>query len=602
MNKNTLLPLQFVAELHQEMSLIPRLNLKSSRFISTLLFIIFSFNLNASPVVIPEFHGGTVGKSVEYFQETDKKLSLTDAQKRFNSSTTKTGASDSISLGIGVNPVWLKFTVLNNKTNLQKYRLSIETPWLDYIDTWLLNDKNILQHIEGGDGYPFEERPMAYKFYAFEYDFSPGVTEIYIRVESKGPMAIPIAFNSQDNAIKRDISASYQYGFLYGIMLALALYNLVLYIFIKQPEYGLYSVYLIGFVLNSLSYTGQLHAVITYDFGVYFQDWLDIFLMITYSIAGLHFARILLQTKSYAPKLDKFVVSTTLLIPIGMLIGFIFDQLFFAMVLAFLLNTSFVILHVVMGVRAFGANRPFALIFILSSVTAALCITISTLAVAGFIVPYNDYTFKAIEVGMAFEAILLSVILARQFRLAQLDKLVAENYAHTDVLTQLNNRRGFQNLSRPIWQNIIREKRDASVILIDVDYFKAFNDKYGHNIGDKILVEIAVCIAKSCRKGDISARWGGEEFIVFLPETTQDKAIIHAERIRKEIESLELQISHERLMVTASLGVAGSTKGIFETEKNNSQSFEAMINKADKALYVAKDKGKNQVLTFSDFN
>jgi diguanylate cyclase (GGDEF)-like protein len=408
-------------------------------------------------------------------------------------------------------------------------------------------------------------------------------------------MAIPVYFSSVNNAINRDIASSFQYGILYGIMIALALYNLVLFIFIRQKEYGLYSLYLLGFFLNSLSYTGQLHTIITYDFGPYFQDWLDIFLMITYSVAGLHFARLLLKTSHYAPNLDRFVVRTTIVIPTAMVIGFIFDQLFFSMILAFILNTCFVILFVAMGIRAWYANKPFALIFICSSVTAAICITISTLAVAGFIVPYNEYTFKAIEVGMAFEAILLAVILARQFRMAQLDKLIAETYARTDSLTQLNNRRGFQDLTQPIWQNIIRGKKDVSIVLIDIDFFKRFNDQYGHDIGDKVLKEVAKSISNTCRKGDICARWGGEEFIVFLPETPQKQALLQAERIRTAIESLEVNIIQLPLSITASIGVSGTENYVFNNEQLTLNALEPIINQADRALYAAKQKGKNQV-------
>ncbi|MCF2948529.1 sensor domain-containing diguanylate cyclase [Paraglaciecola aquimarina] len=554
-----------------------------------------AFKTNAAAISIPDFKEGTIGARVEYFQEADKPLSLAQAQKNFTTSSIKTGSNQSISLGINVAPAWLKFTVLNNSSTLQKYRLSIETPWLDYIDTWLTSGKQVLKHIPGGDGYPFEQRPMAYRFYAFEHNFEPGQTEVYIRIETKGPMAIPIHFSAKEHAIKRDISAGYQYGLLYGIMAALALYNLVLYVFIKQQEYGLYSLYLIGFILNSLSYTGQLHTVITYDFGAYFQDWLDIFLMITYSIAGLHFTRTLLKTKEYALKLDGIVTKATILIPSGMLVGFVFNQLFFSMLLAFLLNTCFVILFIVMGFKAYYANRPFALIFLFSSVTAALCITVSTLAVAGIVVPYNDYTFKAIEVGMALEAILLSLILARQFRSAQLDKVIAEEYARTDSLTQINNRRGFHSQINPIWQNITRKKRDASIVLIDIDYFKKFNDNHGHNTGDKILTALATCITKACRKGDISARWGGEEFIIFLPETPQEQAKLQAERIRQEIETIELILDGNKLLITASLGVAGSHNGMFNHKNLAPDTLESMINHADKALYQAKKQGKNQV-------
>lgn len=559
-------------------------------------FLTYTPHAQAKRVELSEFKAGTVGTYIQYFQESDKKLSLPQAISIFSQGKTKQGSSNSISLGIGVKPVWMKFSVSNNHGVQSAYRLSIETPWLDYIDTWLVEDNQVSRHIVGGDGIPFEQRPMPYRFYAFEHQFSTGVTDVYIRIQSEGPLAVPIHFSSKEHATKRDISSAYEYGILYGIIFALALYNLVLFIFIRQKEYGLYSLYLFGFALNSLSYTGQLHTLITVDFGPLFQDWLDIFLMITYSIAGLHFARTLLDTKSDSPALDKLVIKVTTILPFAMLIGLLLQQLLFSMAIAFLLNTGFVTLFIAMGVCALKANRPFAKIFLLSSVTAAVCITISTLAVAGFFIPYNDFTFKAIEIGMTFEAFVLAAILAKQFRMAKMDKLIAESYARTDALTNINNRRGFQEATVPIWHSIVRIGRDASIVLIDLDSFKRINDQNGHDAGDTILKNIANCIAQTIRKADITARWGGEEFIIFLPETSREQAAVQAERVRKAIEALRSDIGHTHLRVTASFGVAGSLDNQFNDEKLSDNSFEVMIKSADEALYLAKNNGKNRII------
>ncbi|TPH13432.1 sensor domain-containing diguanylate cyclase [Litorilituus lipolyticus] len=561
------------------------------------LILCFNSVVQAKQIELGEFRSGTVGKYIEYFQETDQKLTLEQAKIHFaKPNKVKQGNNNSISLGIGVKPVWMKFSVSNSDDVQSPYRLAIETPWLDYIDTWLVNDHKISRHIIGGDGIAFEQRPMPYRFYAFEHQFPIGVTDVYIRIESKGPLAVPIHFSNKEEAIKRDISAAYEYGILYGILFALALYNLVLFIFIKQKEYGLYSLYLFGFALNSLSYTGQLHTIFTYNIGPLFQDWLDIFLMITYSIAGLHFARALLKTQQDAPKLDKFVTKITLIVPLAMLAGLLFQQLIFSMALSFLLNTSFVILFIAMGVCALNANRPFAKIFLFSSVTAAVCITISTLAVAGILIPYNDFTFKAIEIGMTFEAFLLAVILAKQFRMAKMDKLVAESYARTDALTGINNRRGFQEATYSAWHSIARTGRDASIVLIDLDSFKQVNDKFGHDAGDTILRTVATCIATTIRKADITARWGGEEFIIFLPETPQDQAAVQAERVRVAIEKLQTYINSTPLTVTASFGVAGSEHNRFNNTELSVNAFEQMVKAADEALYLAKNNGKNRII------
>ncbi|WP_100642961.1 diguanylate cyclase [Alteromonas facilis] len=573
----------------------------SIRLYIVLLFtIVFPICGIAQPYINLEHQPAiTAGKFTNYFQESEKRLSIEQAIEHFNSRPLNLGNSQSISLGISVDPVWLKTRLYTEKQSDSLYRVSIETPWLDQIDAWLVHEGKVIKHITGGDGTPYQQRPMQYRYFAFESPIPTGETVLYLRVESVGPMAIPLRISKADLAVKRDISSSYQYGFLYGIMMALAMYNLIIFFSIKHKEYGLYALYLIGFVVNSLSYTGQLHTWITPDWGPYFQDWLDISLMITYSIAGLHFARALLNTKDYAPRLDSFTRWVTIIIPIGMGLGAVINSLTLALLLAFLLNTSFAILFIAMGYQALKNNVPAAKLFLLCSVTAAVCICISTAAVAGLL-PYNDFTFKLIEVGMAFEAIFLAFLLAQRFRLAEVEKRVAEQSARLDSLTGLNNRRGFEHLAYPIWHQHVRAKRNVSVVLIDIDYFKAINDEHGHAIGDEVLRSVASLLEHGARKSDILSRWGGEEFLLMLPDTDETQAMQHAERLRQLIERSSVENDgKEPIQFTASFGVCGTASGQFGNRDIKSNDFEQMINAADKALYQVKNTGRNQVYTAS---
>ncbi|MEC8233136.1 MAG: diguanylate cyclase, partial [Pseudomonadota bacterium] len=400
-------------------------------------------------------------------------------------------------------------------------------------------------------------------------------------------------------ATQRDVSSGYQYGFLYGIMVALAIYNLIIYLSIRHREYGLYALYLLGFVANSLSYTGQLHTWITPDWGPYFQDWMDIFLMITYSIAGLHFARVLLNTRLYAPLLDKLTTGVTVVIPIGMLISAALNQLTIALLLAFILNSSFAVLFIVLGHQALKNDVPAARLFLICSVTAATCICISTAAVWG-LVPYNDFTFKLIELGVAFEAIFLAFLLAQRFRLAEIDKQIAERSARQDALTGLNNRTGFEHLVYPVWHQLVRRKRDLSLVLIDIDHFKNINDLYGHAIGDEVLRCVAALLEHGSRRGDIIARWGGEEFLLFLPDTNEAQANTHAERLRVLIEDAVIDSGEANIQFTASFGVCGTKDGLLGETKLNDDALEHIINLADKALYDVKQSGRNSVQVASE--
>jgi len=534
------------------------------------------------------------GEYANFFQESSSRLTLNQAIKHFNSSPLNMGHGQSLSLGISVSPVWLKVNLQVPKDGAPLYRISTETPWLDYVDAWLVHEGEVIKHVQGGDAFPYLERPMQYRYFAFESALPEGELTLYVRVETVGPMAIPLYISEAKLAAQRDASSGYQYGFLYGIMFALAVYNLIIYFSIRHREYGLYALYLLGFVANSLSYTGQLHTWFTPNWGPYFQDWLDISLMITYSIAGLHFARVLLNTKAYAPLLDKLTTAITVVIPAGMLISALFNQLTIALLLAFVLNSSFAILFIVLGYQALKHNVPAARLFLICSVTAASCICISTAAVWG-LVPYNDFTFKLIELGVAFEAIFLAFLLAQRFRLAEIEKQLAERSAREDALTGLNNRTGFEHLVNPIWHQHVRRKHDISVVLMDIDYFKKINDQHGHVMGDEVLRSVAALLEHGSRRGDVIARWGGEEFLLLLPGTDEAQANKHAEQLRLLIANAVVDSDDTNIEFTASFGVCGTQGGLLNNETLTDDALEKMLSLADKALYNAKQAGRNSV-------
>ncbi|MGE0173590.1 MAG: diguanylate cyclase [Oligoflexales bacterium] len=159
--------------------------------------------------------------------------------------------------------------------------------------------------------------------------------------------------------------------------------------------------------------------------------------------------------------------------------------------------------------------------------------------------------------------------------------------AATDGLTGLYNHQFFQNaLDKEIVQSK-RQARNLSLVMVDIDHFKSFNDKYGHQLGDQILRKVASTIQLVCRKSDLIARYGGEEICVILSETSPQNALIVAERIRNYIEKAKITVDNKELTVTASLGVAGLNKQI--------KSKELLIQEADRALYVSKGAGRNKV-------
>jgi len=161
-----------------------------------------------------------------------------------------------------------------------------------------------------------------------------------------------------------------------------------------------------------------------------------------------------------------------------------------------------------------------------------------------------------------------------------------ELLATMDGLTCVFNRRHFDTLARVEWGRFQRYGRPLSLLILDVDKFKSINDQFGHDAGDLVLKAIADDCSSMRRETDIDARFGGEEFVLLLPETNESAAGLVAERLRKQIEDhpdalgLGTQIS-------VSIGVAGATLGML--------SFDVLLKRADEALYEAKRLGRNRV-------
>ncbi len=168
----------------------------------------------------------------------------------------------------------------------------------------------------------------------------------------------------------------------------------------------------------------------------------------------------------------------------------------------------------------------------------------------------------------------------------QLQKKLA-HMAMYDALTDILSRRAIMEQIESERQRTTRYDRPLSILMVDIDHFKNVNDTYGHIAGDVVLREVAQTLYDQIRRSDFVGRYGGEEFLVVLPETSLDKAIVLGEKLRKSVAALSIQVDGEALTdTTISVGAA-------EHEKD--KSIDAFINRSDHWLYEAKNGGRNQV-------
>ena len=170
------------------------------------------------------------------------------------------------------------------------------------------------------------------------------------------------------------------------------------------------------------------------------------------------------------------------------------------------------------------------------------------------------------------------------------------NLAIHDGLTGIYNRRYFDETLAREWKRTMREKAPLSLIMLDIDYFKKYNDTYGHQAGDECLRQVATTISGALRRpADMAARYGGEEFVVVLPNLKLEDSAKFGETIRAKIEALKMEHkqSDANPFITVSLGIASVVP-------SSISSYEELVGAADKALYSAKNKGRNRVCVAQD--
>jgi len=166
-----------------------------------------------------------------------------------------------------------------------------------------------------------------------------------------------------------------------------------------------------------------------------------------------------------------------------------------------------------------------------------------------------------------------------------------EYTAHHDALTGVYNRRHFEELLEAAMKTSARRSDQLSLMFIDIDHFKSINDRFGHATGDEAIRHVTRHIQGALRSSDVLCRWGGEEFCVMLPDTTQDEAIKAGWHLVRAIEAAPLQLGQGSETITVSVGVA---------ERWQEEAFDPIVQRADMALYLAKRSGRNQVQIFKE--
>ncbi|HJP35850.1 MAG TPA: diguanylate cyclase, partial [Gammaproteobacteria bacterium] len=441
--------------------------------------------------------------------------------------------------------------------------------------------------------------------------FPPGLTEVWVAsyYEIEGSVEATFQLYEPGAFERRRGFENFLMGAFYGGILLLVFYNLFLYFSLRDTAYLFYVTYLASLLFVFAVLNGWAQYFFWPDSKHLKGCGLMISTNLSFFFATL-FTRNFLCTKRLTPRLDRFLLIMAGIYVLGFLLGLL--NVYRASMYLTLGAASVFFLMPFIGVYIYLRGYVPARIYAVAWTFVAIGASVYALRDSG-VLPFSDLTSYGVQFGSWIEAALLSLALADRINLmrlemaeaetkythrleaevtkrtGQLEEAVsgAEKMARTDVITGLGNRRVFYEKGAEEVRRARRYDKALTLVLLDIDEFKGINDTYGHAVGDAALAALGKMIRQVARKTDITARIGGEEFALFLPETSLSEGIAIAERLRAEAADIAVHHGGSDIDFTASFGVAEL--------KNEVTDLDELFSKADAALYRAKEGGRDRV-------
>ncbi len=390
-----------------------------------------------------------------------------------------------------------------------------------------------------------------------------------------------------------DIDAATYYGpltFLNGMLLAMALFNILLYALLRKRYYLLYSLSMLAMIAFETIQSGVAWTLVWPGLSVR-DDAPAYVAYVVYFALVTAFARSFLALPEVSRIADRVLLAALGVLALDALLYVGFPGLLAAHGLWSFVDPFSVTLMLGAllgaGIVAWKQNALSARYYVIGFGGAAVGLLLGEAADYGLIT-LGVWHDLCSELGVAWEAIFLAFALAERIRVAEREAARLSEYAYRDQLTGVSNRRSFDEALENEWRRSARSGSPLSLVMIDIDHFKVYNDRFGHQQGDWALRSVALEIARAARRpGDFAARYGGEEFALVLSDTSADGAFLAAQTIRRSIRALGIAFDEKSL--TVSVGCAT----LVPTEDSSSAE---LIAAADAALYAAKGAGRDRTV------
>lgn len=555
---------------------------------------------------------------------TLEQIQQQDNQQRFSPLADQGRTSN---FGLTRSAIWLRIQLPVQANAPSQWMLEVAAPMLDQIDLFYTSREKGAEHLQSGDQMPFSQRPLPHHNHVFPLQLTPGQSQtLYLRVTSEGSLSIPLQLWRPAALAQADHTSYGAFSLYFGLLLGLVMYNLLLYVSLRDNIYLSYVGFATGMVFGQLGLTG---------FGEEFvwpntPWWGNIAAQFSMSVAGFFaalFARQFLGTAVRAPVADKILQGLAGLMAVTAVCVLTLPY----HLCAWLINIDGILFTcVLVGVsihcllqKHLGARH-----FSFAWSTLLLGVLVTALHNLGLL-PSHPFVIHAMLIGSAVEMLALSFSLADrihtsrreaseaqarayQSELAVLNSLreserkiegrVQERtrelekanhelrlneeqlalQAHHDPLTGLANRKLLGDRLNVAMEHAKRNQQGFAVLMLDLDGFKPVNDRYGHSAGDTVLQSVALRLTSTVRGVDTVARVGGDEFVLILDAVSDGNTMMSIARKVRDVLNTPITLdTGEMVQIGTSIGLA-----IYPVDGSN---VEELLTAADNAMYATKN-------------
>jgi two-component system, sensor histidine kinase LadS len=484
----------------------------------------------------------------------------------------------SANVGFSKSAWWARVTLRNPAGASRLVYLRQDYPLIDSLTLYEPDGVGGWRTFVTGDRTPFGTRAVAHRDFLFPLTLAAGSeTTFYLRYQSQGPIDINLSLLDPDVLAAEVSREQLAYGVYFGCVIMLLVWSGLVFLAVRDGAFLAYFAYVATFGLYMMVNTGLAFQYLWPDSPRWANTCLIVLLNLSL-ITALQFSTTILRSRDYTPRFNTVarVIQVIALCAIGLSPVLAYSVLVVPVTFLILVSVVFmIVLGIVSLLAGSRPARPYVIAW-----GAFLAGSLVFLFKNFGLVPHTFFTQHSWQIGSLLEMILLSMTLSS--RMSEL-----QHQSRTDALTLLGNRRHFNDKLPKEFEAARQQNHPLSLLVLDIDRFKHYNDAHGHAQGDEAVKAVANALRKHARKPFIACRYGGDEFCVILPETSAASAAVLAERLRAAVQD-SLTGEHA---ITISVGYACQSGAEFE-------SADRLFEAADAGLYSAKEKGRNCIAPF----